>query len=68
LLVDFMKRGTTINAERYCETLTKLRRAIQNGRCGMLSAGVVFLHDNARPPAYCAAYSNRAAKVQLGSV
>jgi histone-lysine N-methyltransferase SETMAR len=49
LLVDFMERGTTINAERYCETLTKLRRAIQNRRCGMLSAGVVFLHDNARP-------------------
>jgi hypothetical protein len=49
LLVDFMERGTTINAERYCETLTKLRRAIQNRRRGMLSTGVVFLHDNARP-------------------
>jgi transposase len=49
LLVDFMQRGTTINAERYCETLTKLRRAIQNRRRGMLSAGVVFLHGNARP-------------------
>jgi hypothetical protein len=27
----------------------KLRRAIQNKRCGMLTYGVVPLHDNARP-------------------
>jgi hypothetical protein len=27
----------------------KIRRAIQNKRRGMLSAGIVFLHDNARP-------------------
>jgi hypothetical protein len=34
----------------YCETLKKLRRAIQN-RCGMLISSVliVLLHDNARP-------------------
>jgi len=30
LLVDFMAHGTTINAERYFETLKKLRRAIPN--------------------------------------
>ncbi|KAJ4429305.1 hypothetical protein ANN_26309 [Periplaneta americana] len=30
-------------------TLRKLRRAIQNKRRGMLTAGVVLLHDNARP-------------------
>jgi transposase len=28
--------------------LRKLRRAIQNKRCGMLTSGVVLLHDNAR--------------------
>ncbi|GFV83346.1 histone-lysine N-methyltransferase SETMAR [Trichonephila clavipes] len=39
----------TINAAVYCETLRKLRRAIQNKRRGFLSKGVVFLHDNARP-------------------
>ncbi|KAG5314892.1 SETMR methyltransferase, partial [Pseudoatta argentina] len=33
---------------RYCETLKKLRRAIQNKRRGMLTAGVSLLH-NARP-------------------
>ncbi|KAJ4426673.1 hypothetical protein ANN_26471 [Periplaneta americana] len=49
LLLDFMPKGTTINANRYCETLRKLRRAIQNKRRGMLSRGVVLLHDNARP-------------------
>jgi hypothetical protein len=31
-------------------TLKKLRRAIQNKRRGMLSRGVVMIHDNARPP------------------
>jgi hypothetical protein len=37
------------NAGAYCDTLKKLRRAIQNKRRGMLSRGVVWLHDNARP-------------------
>lgn len=49
LLIDFLPRGETVNADRYCETLRKLRRAIQNKRRGMLTAGVVLLHDNARP-------------------
>ncbi|KAJ4433038.1 hypothetical protein ANN_15295 [Periplaneta americana] len=42
-------RGETVKADRYCETLRKLRRAIQNKRHGMLTEGVVLLHDNARP-------------------
>lgn len=49
LLVEFLPRGETINAERYCATLRKLRRAIQNKRRGMLTQGLVLLHDNARP-------------------
>ncbi|XP_069680131.1 histone-lysine N-methyltransferase SETMAR-like isoform X2 [Periplaneta americana] len=49
LLIDFLPRGGTVNDDRYCETLRKLRRAIQNKRRGMLTAGVVLLHDNARP-------------------
>jgi len=36
LLVDFMPPGTTINAAAYCDTLTRLRQAIQNKRRGML--------------------------------
>ena len=49
LLVDFMPDGTTINANRYCETLRKLGRSIQNRGRGMLSGAVVLFHDNARP-------------------
>ncbi|KAJ4426490.1 hypothetical protein ANN_27304 [Periplaneta americana] len=49
LLIDFLPRGETVNADRYCETLRKLRRAIQNKSRGMVTAGVVLLHDNARP-------------------
>ncbi|GFS51765.1 histone-lysine N-methyltransferase SETMAR [Trichonephila clavipes] len=51
LLIDFIPRGETVNVDHYCETLRKLRRAIQNVRRGMLTAGVVLLHDNARPHA-----------------
>lgn len=49
LLIDFLPRGETVNADRYYETLRKLRRAIQNKRRGILRAGVVLIHDNARP-------------------
>lgn len=49
LLIDFLPRGQTIKADVYCETLRKLCHAIQNNRRGLLSKGVVFLHDNARP-------------------
>jgi len=38
-----------INSAVYCETLKKLRHAIQNKRRGMLSATILLLHDNARP-------------------
>ena len=44
-----MQQGTTINAAACCATLTKLRRAIQNKRRGLLTPGVLLLHDNARP-------------------
>jgi len=44
-----MEPGTTITAETYCETLKKLRRAIENKKRGMLTSGVVLLHDNAHP-------------------
>jgi len=46
LLVDFLPQGFTINAGVYCNTLKKLRCVIQNKRCGMLSCGVVMIHDN----------------------
>ncbi|GFY09069.1 mariner Mos1 transposase [Trichonephila clavipes] len=49
LLVNFIPQGTTINSCACCATLQKLRRAFQNKRGGMLSKGVLLLHDNARP-------------------
>lgn len=49
LLIEFLPRGETINRETYCQTLKKLRRAIQNKRRGMLTDRVVLLHDNVRP-------------------
>ena len=45
LLVDLLPQGSTIIAT----DLKKLRRAMQNKRRGMLSRGVVMIHDNARP-------------------
>jgi len=49
LLTEFMAPGTTITSEVYCEMLNKLRRSIQNKRHGMLTKGVVLLHDNTWP-------------------
>ena len=49
LLIDFMPRNTTINADGYCATLRCLRQAIQNCHRGKLSCGIVLIHDNARP-------------------
>ncbi|GFV76722.1 uncharacterized protein TNCV_4729421 [Trichonephila clavipes] len=48
LLIGFLPRGETINADHYWETLRILRRAIQNKMWGMVSAGVGLLHDNVR--------------------
>ncbi|GBN47818.1 hypothetical protein AVEN_108909-1 [Araneus ventricosus] len=45
LLVDWMERGTTINATAYCEMMKKLRGGIQNKRRGLLTSGIVFVHD-----------------------
>ena len=49
LPVDLMPPGSTIIAAAYCDTLTRLRRAIQNKSRGMLSLYVCLLHDNKRP-------------------
>jgi hypothetical protein len=49
LLVEFLPQGSTIDAGIYCDTLKKLHYAIQNKQHGMLTRGVVMLHDNARP-------------------
>jgi histone-lysine N-methyltransferase SETMAR len=47
LMVEFIQQGTTVTSEVYCETLKKLRRAIQNKRCAMLTPCIVLPHHNA---------------------
>jgi histone-lysine N-methyltransferase SETMAR len=45
-MVEFMQQGTTVTSKVFCEMLKGLRRAIQKKRHGMLTSGVVLLHDN----------------------
>jgi hypothetical protein len=57
-VIRFLNAKNMKPAEIHCQlrdvygehaTLKKLRRAKQNKRRGMLSRGVVMIHDNARP-------------------
>jgi hypothetical protein len=49
LMVEFMQQRTT-TSDVNCETLKKcVGPAIQRKRSGMLTYGIVLLHDNARP-------------------
>ena len=50
VLEHYQERGTTINSARNSEMLTdRLKPAIRSKRRGLVSKGVVFLHDNAHP-------------------
>jgi histone-lysine N-methyltransferase SETMAR len=49
LLVDFIHKNKTINADQYIQTLQEVRQAIRRKRVGMLTRGVKLLHDNATP-------------------
>ena len=49
LMLEWLGTGGTVNANRYCDTLRKLKTVIKNRRRGMLSKGVILLQDNARP-------------------
>jgi len=44
-----LETGGTVNANRFCDTLRKLKTAIKNRRRGLLSKGVILLQDNTRP-------------------
>lgn len=44
----FLPRGDTIDKNFYCETLRKLRQAIQNKHRGISTYRIVLFHDNAR--------------------
>jgi len=49
LMLEWLETGGTVNANRFCDTLCKLKTAIKNCRLGLLSKGVILLQDNARP-------------------
>ncbi|GFO50341.1 mitochondrial import inner membrane translocase subunit tim44 [Plakobranchus ocellatus] len=50
ILLDILPKGESVNADRYCETLDRLRHAVRRIRPGLLRSRVVLQHDNATPP------------------
>ena len=50
LVTAYQAHGQTVNSATYCALLQdQLKPAIRQKRRGLLSAGVLLLHDNARP-------------------
>jgi len=50
LLEHDLERGTTVNSVGYSEMLsTEMKPAIRIKRRGLLSSGLLLLHENARP-------------------
>ncbi|GFN80596.1 histone-lysine N-methyltransferase SETMAR [Plakobranchus ocellatus] len=49
ILLDILPKGESVNADRYCETLDRLRHAVRSKRPGLLRSEVVLQHDNATP-------------------
>ena len=47
LLIDYLPKGQTINAEYYSSLLVQLKDILKEKRRGKITKGVLFLHDNA---------------------
>jgi len=47
LLIDFLPKGQTINAEYYSSLLVQLQDILKEKRRGKVTKGILFLHDNA---------------------
>ena len=47
LLIDYLPKGQTINAEYYSSLLVQLKDILKEKRRGNITKGVLFLHDNA---------------------
>ena len=45
--LDFLEENATINSDRYCESLRRLKADYQNKRRGQSSMAISLLHDNA---------------------
>ena len=46
LLTDYLPKGKTVNAKYYSSLLVQLKDILKEKRCGKVSKGVLFLHDN----------------------
>ena len=46
LLIDYLPKGQTINAEYYSSLLVQLKDILKEKRLGKVTKGVLFLHDN----------------------
>ena len=46
LILEFMPQKTTITGQTYANTITALREAIKEKRCGKVSASVLLLHES----------------------
>jgi histone-lysine N-methyltransferase SETMAR len=50
ILEHYMSKGTTVTSSSYCDLLVNhLKPAVIFKHCGLLTTGVLLLHDNARP-------------------
>ena len=47
LLIAYLPKGHTINAEYYSSLLVQLKDILKEKRRGKITKGVLFLHDNA---------------------
>jgi len=47
LLIDYLPKGQTINAEYYLSLLVQLKGILKGKRSGKFTKGMLFLHDNA---------------------
>jgi len=47
LLIDYLPKGQTINAEYYSSLLVQLKDILKEKRRGKFTNGVLFFHDNA---------------------
>jgi len=47
LLIDYLPKGQTINAEYYLSLLVQLKDILKEKYCGKFTKGVLFLHNNA---------------------
>jgi len=47
LLIDYLPKGQTINADYYSSLLVQLKEILKENRSEKFTKGVLFLHDNA---------------------